>query len=47
VLDPKAALHTYVHVFGLIGMWGAGAGVVFLAASPWLKRWAHAHEHAG
>jgi len=47
VLDPKAALHTYVHVFGLIGLWGAGAGVVFLAASPWLKKWAHAHEHAG
>jgi POT family proton-dependent oligopeptide transporter len=47
VLDPAAALHTYVHVFGLIGMWGAGAGVVFIAASPWLKKWAHAHEHAG
>jgi POT family proton-dependent oligopeptide transporter len=45
VLDPAAALHTYVHVFGLIGMWGAGAGVLFIAASPWLKKWAHAHEH--
>jgi len=47
VLDPKAALHTYVHVFGLIGLWGAGAGLVFLALSPWLKKWAHAHEHVG
>ena len=47
VLDPALALHTYGHVFGLIGLWGAGAGVVMLALSPWLKKWAHAHEHAG
>jgi POT family proton-dependent oligopeptide transporter len=47
VLDPAAALRTYSHVFGLIGMWGAGAGVLFLVLSPWLKKWAHAHEHAG
>ncbi len=46
VLDPAKALATYTHVFGLIGLWGAGAGVVMLALSPWLKKWAHAHEHA-
>ena len=32
------------HVFGLIGLWGAGAGVVMLALSPWLKKWMHPHE---
>jgi POT family proton-dependent oligopeptide transporter len=42
VLDPALALHTYGQVFGLIGMWGAGAGVVMIVLSPWLKRWAHA-----
>ena len=47
VLDPAAALRTYVHVFGVIGWAGAAVGVVFLAVSPWLKKWAHAHEHAG
>jgi POT family proton-dependent oligopeptide transporter len=44
VLDPAKALSTYVHVFGLIGLWGAGAGVVMLAASPWLKRWMHVRK---
>ncbi len=44
VLDPAAALRTYSHVFGLIGMWGAGAGVLFLVASPWLKKWSHTQE---
>jgi POT family proton-dependent oligopeptide transporter len=42
VLDPALALHTYGQVFGLIGMWGAGAGVVMIVLSPWLKTWAHA-----
>lgn len=41
VLDPAKALATYTHVFGLIGAWGVGAGVVMLALSPILKRWAH------
>ena len=47
VLDPAAALRNYTHVFGVIGLGGAAAGVVFLVASPWLKKWAHVHEHAG
>ncbi|THD82028.1 MAG: peptide MFS transporter [Phenylobacterium sp.] len=41
VLDPGKALSTYVHVFGMIGLWGVAAGVVFLALSPFLKKWAH------
>jgi proton-dependent oligopeptide transporter, POT family len=41
VLDPKAALDTSTHVFGMIGMAAAVAGVAFLLATPWLKGWAH------
>jgi POT family proton-dependent oligopeptide transporter len=41
VLDAGKALQTYVHVFGVIGLWGLGAGAVMLVASPFLKRWAH------
>ena len=41
VLDPAKSLSTYVHVFTQIGLWGLGAGVVFLIAAPFLKKWAH------
>jgi POT family proton-dependent oligopeptide transporter len=41
VLDPAKALATYSHTFLIIGLWGAAFGVLFLALSPWLKRWAH------
>jgi proton-dependent oligopeptide transporter, POT family len=41
VLDPGKALATYVEVFKMIGVWGLGAGVLMLAFSPILKRWAH------
>jgi POT family proton-dependent oligopeptide transporter len=41
VLDPGKALATYTHTFLTIGFWGAGAGVVLLILSPWLKHWAH------
>jgi len=41
VLDPGKALATYVDVFAKIGWAGVGVGVVMLAISPWLKRWAH------
>ena len=41
VLDPAKALATYTHTFLVIGGWGVAAGLVFLALSPWLKRWAH------
>jgi proton-dependent oligopeptide transporter, POT family len=41
VLNPAKALATYSHTFLVIGLWGAAAGVLLLALSPWLKRWAH------
>jgi POT family proton-dependent oligopeptide transporter len=41
VLDPAGALATYVATFRGIGLVGAGAGVLLLIASPWLKRLAH------
>ena len=41
VLDPEAALETYIDVFSLIGWWGVGLGVVFAVLSPWLKRLGH------
>jgi POT family proton-dependent oligopeptide transporter len=41
VLDPAKALATYVRTFGEIGAAGIAAGVVLLAASPWLRRLAH------
>ena len=41
VLDPKAALATSLHMFQIIGMWGIGFGVAFIALSPILKRWSH------
>jgi POT family proton-dependent oligopeptide transporter len=41
VLDAGKALATYSHVFGMIGLWGLGAGVLMLALSPWLKKLAH------
>lgn len=41
VLDPAKALATYVGVFKMIGLWGVAVGVVMLALSPLLKRWAH------
>ena len=46
VLDPHAALATYVTVFTQIG-WGAVIiGVVLGAASPWLKKLAHKEAYA-
>jgi POT family proton-dependent oligopeptide transporter len=41
VLDAGKALATYSHVFGVIGLWGLGAGLVMIVLSPWLKRLAH------
>jgi POT family proton-dependent oligopeptide transporter len=41
VLDPAAALATYVSTFRGIGIAGFAVGVALLAASPWLKRLAH------
>ena len=41
VLDAGKALATYSHVFGMIGLWGLGAGGLMLVLSPWLKKLAH------
>jgi POT family proton-dependent oligopeptide transporter len=41
VLDAGKALATYSHVFGIIGLWGLGAGAVMIVLSPWLKKLAH------
>jgi len=41
VLDPAAALRTSLSVFEIIGWVGVASGLVFLALSPVLRRWAH------
>jgi len=41
VLDPSAALHASLKVFGAIGWTGLGFGVLFLGLAPFIKRWAH------
>ena len=47
VLDPGKALATYAAVFKMIGIWGALAGIVLLALSPWLKKLAHGASDTG
>lgn len=41
VLDPGAALATYVTIFGQLGWWTIGIGVALGLASPILKKLAH------
>ncbi|HEY5072719.1 MAG TPA: oligopeptide:H+ symporter [Caulobacteraceae bacterium] len=41
VLDPAAALHTSLHMFGVIGWVGIAFGVAFLILAPFIKGWAH------
>jgi proton-dependent oligopeptide transporter, POT family len=41
VLDPGAALKTYVDVFGQLGWWTIGIGILLGLASPILKKLAH------
>jgi len=51
VLDPSAALHASLRVFGAIGWTGVGFGVLFLVMAPFIKGWAHgvndASSHVG
>ncbi len=47
VLDAGKSLATYSHVFGVIGLWGLGAGAVMLVISPWLKKLAHGAGEVG
>ncbi|CAN5293249.1 peptide MFS transporter [soil metagenome] len=41
VLDPGAALATSLHVFGLLGLWGMGLGVLFIVISVFIKGWSN------
>ena len=41
VLDPGAALRTSLEVFGMLGVWGMGIGVGFIALSFFIKGWSH------
>jgi proton-dependent oligopeptide transporter, POT family len=47
VLDPRAALASSLHVFATIGWTAIGAGAIFLALSPLLRRWGHGASDAG
>ena len=38
VLDPAAALQTYIGVFTNVAIWGAGIGIAVLLVSPLLGR---------
>jgi len=47
VLDPAAALASSLKVFNMLGWWGLGFGVAFIALSFLIKGWAHgADDHA-
>jgi proton-dependent oligopeptide transporter, POT family len=47
VLDPAAALRTSLEVFQMLGWWGIGLGVAFVALSFFIKHWSHgADDHA-
>jgi POT family proton-dependent oligopeptide transporter len=41
VLDPAAALRTYVEVFQMLGFGAVGLGVLLGVASIWLRKLAH------
>jgi proton-dependent oligopeptide transporter, POT family len=41
VLDPAAALRSSLEVFEMLGWWGLGIGVAFIALSFFIKHWAH------
>ncbi len=47
VLDPKGALETSLGVFNMLGWWGLGIGVAFIALSFFIKHWAHGVNEAG
>ncbi|MBW3559126.1 MAG: oligopeptide:H+ symporter [Proteobacteria bacterium] len=41
VLDPGAALNSSIESFNMLGWWGVGLGVAFIASSFFIKQWAH------
>jgi POT family proton-dependent oligopeptide transporter len=47
VLDPSAALHTSLHMFGIIGWVGIAFGAAFLGLAPFIKGWAHGVNDPG
>jgi POT family proton-dependent oligopeptide transporter len=47
VLDPSGALHTSLHMFGIIGWVGIAFGAAFLGLAPFIKGWAHGVNDPG
>jgi POT family proton-dependent oligopeptide transporter len=47
VLDPAGALKTSIEVFNMLGWWGVGFGVAFIALSFVIKGWAHGVNEPG
>jgi proton-dependent oligopeptide transporter, POT family len=47
VTDPKLALETSLEVFNMLGLWGMGIGVAFIAISFFIKHWAHGVNDPG
>jgi POT family proton-dependent oligopeptide transporter len=41
VTDPSASLRSSLEVFNMLGLWGMGIGVFFIAISFFIKGWAH------
>jgi POT family proton-dependent oligopeptide transporter len=41
VLDPRAALNSSIESFNMLGWWGVGLGVAFIAGSFFIKHWSH------
>jgi proton-dependent oligopeptide transporter, POT family len=41
VTDSSAALESSLRVFNMLGLWGMGIGVAFIALSFFIKQWAH------
>jgi POT family proton-dependent oligopeptide transporter len=46
VLDPRAALNSSIESFNMLGWWGVGLGVAFIAGSFFIKHWAHGADGA-
>ena len=47
VLNPGLALQTSLEVFKLLGLWGMGIGVAFIAISFVIKGWSHGANSGG
>ncbi|HEX2560709.1 oligopeptide:H+ symporter [Phenylobacterium sp.] len=47
VLDSAAALRSSLEVFNMLGLWGMGIGVAFIALSFFIKHWAHGVNEPG